>query len=740
MKKLKETLKLSYKNLFVILVVLVGILMPFLSYDYGVHEDSRYHQEHGERLLQFYKGVDSVASQSPLNEKGYFVDVNKSLNHEHRGMNGFGGFFDLVANFCHQFFPSIGIYEFRNIINSLFGFLLFLFCGLLAKELGNWRSGVFSFVLVVLTPVLLGHSMSNPKDIPFAAFYVFSIYHIVKLFKEFPRVSVKRGLFLIINISLLINVRLVGLVVFAHLFLALFAWLIIENYKNGTRQINVKNGVFLLLKIIGISFLSYLATAIFWPYIQTKPFVGLIELFIRVKDFKGFENIQLFEGKWITSFSMPWYYMIKVLLFITMPIAILLSYVLIPFYYLEKDKTQKILFSILLFTSLFPLFLIVIGKPNSYDNARQFLFVVPPIIVAGALAWDNFLASISAKLLYKRVFVVVFVMLLLEPFLYITKNKQLIPLYFSPMIGGVEGAFKKYEIDYWGFSVKPAVDWLKKNVGSIEKPAKVRLFYGDQLKLSYYVDKSPNLTHVVAAYQSEDWDYSVVMFAEAKHNKSLLNNWPPKNTVHEVKVDGVTICAIIENKFEPLNEIAKLQKELKIKPSVSGFVRLGLFFYAKKEYVKSILANKKAIKLDPQNSIAYNNMCIAYNLLHMYAKAEEACENSLKYQFSELAKNNLKMAKENLTKTEVLSSDQYLALSNHYFLLGEYEQCITESNKLLKLSPKNSVAYNNICAAYNALGQYKQAKMACEQALEIKPEFQLAKNNLAISLKGLKIN
>ena len=62
-------------------------------------------------------------------------------------------------------------------------------------------------------------------------------------------------------------------------------------------------------------------------------------------------------------------------------------------------------------------------------------------------------------------------------------------MYFSPQIGGTKGAFKNYEMDYYGYSIKPAIDWIEKNdtLYKSGKKARVRLWYGEQGKLSYYV-------------------------------------------------------------------------------------------------------------------------------------------------------------------------------------------------------------------------------------------------------------
>lgn len=730
---------ITYKSVFILLSIILGLLMPYLSLDYGVIEDSRYHQEHGVRLLNYFKGVDDVAGQSPINEAGNFVDVNKSIAHEHRGMNGFGGFFDLLTNFLHQFAGNTGIYEFRNFINGIFGFLLFLFCGLLGKTFGGWKTGVTVFVFVVLTPVLFGHSMYNPKDIPFAAFYVFSLFHSVKLVKELPVITVKRSLFLILNMSLLINIRIVGLVMLGHLFVAVFLWWFFENYKDGFQKVRYRETLFLAAKILGICCLGYLATSIFWPYLHANPVVNPIELFFKTKAFKGFENIQLFEGTWQTSFNMPWYYMLSVLFILTLPLHSLIGILLIPIVYFKKVKIDKVLVSFIAFTSLFPLLLILLGGANSYDNGRQFLFVVPPLLILGALAWEALFSMISHNDILRKGVYLLFLLLLLEPFTFLLKNHPLHSLYYGPLVGGMEGAYQQYEIDYWGIGVKPAIDWLEDHIEETSSPTRVRMYYGDQIKLRYHTEKIPSLDYVAAPPNSADWEYSIVMLAEAKHRRTLVGNWPPEHTVHEVKVDGVTVAAIVKNTFVPKDATVALEQQLLKAPTSAGYIRLSLMYFHKKAYLKSIMASKKAIAIDEKNSVAYNNLCSAYNMLLMYDRAKEACENSLNYAPSTLAVNNLKMAQDGIAKEkrEGLTNAQYTGLSYNYYQLQDFEGCIRASKAMLLSDPKNYVAYNNICASYNSLQNFEQAAMACQKALELNPDSQLAKNNLKYSQESL---
>ncbi|WP_103867189.1 tetratricopeptide repeat protein [Aquimarina sp. I32.4] len=725
--------KVTYRNGFILIAVLIGITMTFLSQDYGPLEDTKIHQDHGVRILNYFRGVDEIATLSPVDDQGNYIDVAKSLDHEYRGMNGFGGFFDLSSNFLYQYFNFVGLYEFKNLLNSIFGFLLFLFCGLLGKEFGGWKVGLLTLLFVVLTPVLFGYSMNNPKDIPAAAFYMFSLFHIIKLLKELPDVTLKRSFFLILNISLLINIRVIGLIVIGYVLLAVLLWWLLENYKSNFKKNIIKDTLLLGGKVLVVCMLSYLAASIFWPYAQTNPITVPVEILFKMGAFRGFENLQLFEGLWKSSFHMPWYYAIKNLFIITMPLHAFVGFFLIPFLYYKNTNKNKLYVSIVLFSSVFPMLLVAIGDPNNHDGSRQFMFSVLPIVVISALAWCRLFQLIHKKSILRLVYVAL-ILLLVQPLKFMIQYHPMQALYFSPMIGGVAGAFGNYEIDYYGVAVKSALDWLEENVSNDENPPKIRIYYGSRTKATYHLDKSSGLQFVSTYRHSLDWDYSIILLAEGKYKRDHLNvNWSTENTVHEIKIDGVAVAFIVKNHKSMDKHISELRQELIEKPSSNGYVQLSLLQYRKGDYLKCIPNLKKAISLNPNNSTAFNNLCSAYNNLLMYDEAKIACEKSLEITADKLlTKNNLTISLKGIQKkiNKKLSLQELLSLSYSYYRLGDFEKTIKISYELLDSYPNNSIAYNNICSSYNVLGDYKKAIVACEKALELKPDFQLAKNNL----------
>jgi len=310
-------------------------------------------------------------------------------------------------------------------------------------------------------------------------------------------------------------------------------------------------------------------------------------------------------------------------------------------------------FTFVFLTFLMPLLGVILLRQISYDNCRHLLFILPPLISCAAVALDSLISSLKNKKAVITLYCFIG-LLLLEPAAWMIKYHPMQALYFSPVIGGNKGAFGKYEMDYWGFSIKPAIDWLAKNAENAtpQKPARVRLWFSDQLRAKYYIAKHPNLKYVYDPHgdygYTSNWDYSIVLSVELKFGASTglsYAAWPPKNTVYRIMAGGVPVGAVVKrsNKKRPVTvppstpaiDTAALELQLAGNPSENGYIGLSLIYYGKGDFINCILASRKALKVNPASVIAYNNICSAYTILRMFREAAAAGKKAL-----ELAPNS----------------------------------------------------------------------------------------------------
>ena len=122
-----------------------------------------------------------------------------------------------------------------------------------------------------------------------------------------------------------------------------------------------------------------------------------------------------------------------------------------------KGKAKE---PILLFSGWFliPALWVALSHSNLYDNARQLLFLWPPLLMIAGMGMDQLMTVVKFPIL-KAVLLTIMVMpgivacIQLHPYEYI---------YYNSLIGGVPGAYRKFELDYWAHLFKNASNTLIK--------------------------------------------------------------------------------------------------------------------------------------------------------------------------------------------------------------------------------------------------------------------------------------
>ena len=122
--------------------------------------------------------------------------------------------FDGLASIVDHYTP-FRVYDTRHLVNALFGLLGLWGVWRLGRLLGAEPSrstkdsggavGLIALVLCASVPMYYGHMFNNPKDIPFAAGIVWSIYYIGRSYAK-PELSVLVKLGVVLGLTLGIRV------------------------------------------------------------------------------------------------------------------------------------------------------------------------------------------------------------------------------------------------------------------------------------------------------------------------------------------------------------------------------------------------------------------------------------------------------------------------------------------------------------------------------------------------------
>lgn len=560
--------------LYNIILLLSLVILVITSWNAPLSGDEYVHVKQAEKNINYLKtfGKDKQALDTPISR----------LKH-------YGQSFDTITTFVAQVLNIKDLYRFRHVSNAIIAWLTILFSSLVVIKISSDKiTGFITVILFLVTMRFMGHAMNNLKDIPFAFAFIFSIYFIMRFVAKLPEISWRDLLFLVLGIAFGISLRIGGLLIFGYFILfsgLYFYYLVVSEGMNGNR---IFRWIWRYVAIsITVFILSYLLGILLWPWALEDPLANPKESLELMHHYPTTVR-QIFEGKLYWSEQFPWYYLFKYMI-ITLPVIILLGLV---FYMILiwKFKNQKgiILSIFILLACGFPLFYASVSGANVYGGWRQILFAFPPLIVLSSLGLWLIYEKLKPKLLLQLSGLALALLFLFNPVVFFMTNYPYQYIFFNPFVGGVQGAYGNYELDYYFTSFKKAYQFIDAQVG-----AHTEIVAANFIIPEYYKGK-PYQPKLIDYYNrsDEDWDYAIICntFLDPYQLKNEL--WPPSNTIFTERVNGVPILAILKRP-------SKLDLE-------------GKKLMDQGEYEAAIIKLKEAMKSDPNNESILINLTRAY--------------------------------------------------------------------------------------------------------------------------------
>ena len=470
------------------LLIAAGLVVVLTFADYGVTWDEDVHNWYGYFALDYYLSLFS--DQRALNWLNLY---------------NYGAAFDMIAAAFNKFSP-LGIYETRHLLNGLVGLVGLAGCWKLGRVLGGSRAGFLALLFLLLTPNYYGQMFNNPKDIPFAVGGVWATYYMVRILPSLPyppwRLLLKMGL----AIGLALGVRVGGLLFLCYLGLLLglsAAW---QGIAARRLSLFITTGLTslwrVLLPVAGVAFALML---VFWPWAQQDP-LGHPLRALAFFSHETFPFKTLFDGRFVPASDLPWTYLPTYILLALPELVLVLlaaAAVLAVVALARRDnwaRREAVLGHFLLgFAIVFPVTYAIAIKAVLFDGMRHFIFVLPPIAVAAAVIADRALARLSA-LPYRAP---IYAALGLYGIAHIATMVMLHPdqyVYYNGFVGGVDGAQRKFKLDYWANSYAEAVhgleDYLRREYGAnFEEREFTVAVCGPPISARYYFPDNFRLVH-----------------------------------------------------------------------------------------------------------------------------------------------------------------------------------------------------------------------------------------------------
>jgi hypothetical protein len=193
-------------------------------------------------------------------------------------------------------------------------------------------------------------------------------------------------------------------------------------------------------------------TYIAWPRLWGAPVRRYLEGLGVISSFPHFPGRVLFNGELYGAEDLPASYL-PVLLNLQLTEPLLLCIYAGLGALMWQMLYRRVRTDLLLYISLgfaFPLIGMILLNPTLYNNFRQALFIIPPMLMLGAFALEWLFGRLTQG--WVRVLLI---MALALPGVYSTA--KLYPyeyVYYNSLVGGTAGARYRYELDYWRISLR----------------------------------------------------------------------------------------------------------------------------------------------------------------------------------------------------------------------------------------------------------------------------------------------
>jgi len=502
--------------------------------DFGLTWDTSAHIEYGQRTLNYYQTGFSYAKSF---ETGNIPDKAPG--------------FVFLSALVHWIF---GLEPLRlwTLLISLCAILTLPPLAGLGKMFGNQRVAFFGVLALLLMPRFVGHSFTNPIDIPFACAVCWSMFAMLRLYHN-NRFSKLNLVFCALGIGLALSMRPGGMFLFFYMAAIGLFWTL-QAGSPGCGNTVFKKALSLGVRITIVFVLAWIVMVSFWPYAHQNPILNPIRAVQTAKNFDIVYPV-LFKGKIFMSDQLPRYYMAWFLI-ISTPLNILFL-IVIGFIggIMEQLRSWRSSRSLMIFGvqfwTLFPVLYFIAFTPNVYDGIRHVLFILPGLALFAGLGAD-YLFQQMRKYIGRIIAAMATTTILVLSVGSIFTMHPYQTSYFNVLAGPPNALYNYYETDYWVSSYKEGAEWINQRQAETERPLQILVAansLSSQCALRY-LDKRINAYLLFGKAKEtklpEGFDYYLSTVRYRLHQ-----NFREEAVVHFIERNGV-LLSVIKGKSKDL--------------------------------------------------------------------------------------------------------------------------------------------------------------------------------------------
>jgi len=424
---------------------------------------------------------------------------------------------------------------------------------------------IVGFSFLTLYPRYFSDIQNNMKDVPQVVMFALSIWLFWRLVNDRKLINLfLAALSFAISFNVKVNAIFIPLVVGVW-FLILLVTRATGSLKKPIHVPSIRH-----IKPILIYFLLAPALALlFWMFLWENPIKELLYIPRFFQD--NTQNIEvLYFGKWYCSaVNVPWHYPFGYLAIVT-PIPILILALVGMVVLIFQIFKRKPVASLLLLWFFIPISRYLLPKIGVIDGIRHFEEVVFPLCAIAAVGAGGIFrffdkqaiqpsfaraASFaevateaeSAGRQYNNVKKLLMGGLMIGVIAYLVQQIVVYHpfqiTYFNELVGGLKGAFGKFDLDYWGTSQKQAMAWLNTHA---PQGSKVYVAMAADVAAKYL---RPDLLEKLNTTWYDDADYVVVLNRQSFFYRYfyIVEYMLMRKTAYVVELQGVPLVWIYDN-------------------------------------------------------------------------------------------------------------------------------------------------------------------------------------------------
>ncbi len=429
--------------------------------EYAVSNDEGLQHHYGELIIAYY--------QSGFADRSVFDFQNLYL---------YGGLFDIIAVLLAHLLP-FDLYEIRHVLSAVAGIGGVAACWATARLIAGPRAGFISALALSLCGVWYGGMFNHTKDVPFAAAMMGATYYLLRSARDLPNPRWRDVLPFGILLGAALGLRATGLLLVGYLALviALSVWTGGERDWRALARLCACS----LARFVPTLAVAYVIMIVSWPW-------AALDFFNPVRAILAFAHFhypirtlldgQVYLMNQVPRWYEPDYLAIKLPLVLLLgAAAAMLSAARSAIRKGDPESSGTALHAaaltdtaVLVFVVAFPLLCQIVGHGPSFTGMRHFMFVVPPLAALAGVGLHIGLSHIEG---YGRLAGVAALAAVLAAYgqdaAALVRLHPYEYLFYNSLVGGLPGAARRYETDYWVNIMPAAVKDLEAYLDKIDR-------------------------------------------------------------------------------------------------------------------------------------------------------------------------------------------------------------------------------------------------------------------------------